>query len=337
MAAIPPPRRLTPAARVALWLACTAAGCSSVVARTGAAADEHDGGLARDDRDDVEGSPDAEATIDRPLPIDRDATVGCVPPDASLAGGRCEGDRDCDPCGTTGMICQRALRGGGFCTHPCRSDWPQAEEVACGAGATCVARSPLTTSDPLQGFCLHACAPHEPWDGETSCPGGEVCTAFWFGGISALREVAGCFPFCREDSDCAGTPGAPRCNTRLGRCAAAPFDARRLPDGAPCDPVDVRPTCRGACLAEVQTFPRQGLCSSYVNLDQTKACPDAAQTLTRYGTDRLGLCRWRDCVRHDDCPAGLICRSPEINVNGALHVVTETRHCDYPTERQPGR
>lgn len=278
---------------------------------------------------------------DNNLPIDLGVDAGV----RSMAGGRCASDDDCDPTVTSGLACMAHLSAGGFCSGGCDPGSRAEEAAACGgSGATCVLGSPLSLSDRSRGVCVRSCLVGRRTEATGGCRSGQVCTGYWLNQPTGEPDSPGCFPFCTEDSQCAGVTvgdvAAPRCNVRTGRCAPTPVDMTLLRDGDPCNPAEVQMTrrqpCRGNCF-QITRNPVQGICGSFVNSAVTGGCPDdPAQNILGMGADDLGLCIWRDCTRNADCATGLVCRFHEADDGGGAMVVTDgPTQCNYPTALQP--
>lgn len=328
--------------RALRWVAVLilVAGCASTVTAVDGGGEDEEGDAVV--ADGVGRPSEAGVPADQQSPTDLGSGVDCAVPDGgrSLAGARCEHDADCDPCGTTRLTCLHSFTSGGFCTAPCDSGGRTATARTCGGvGATCLVRSALGPLGVTQGACARACGPRAPSEDLGGCGDGEVCTAYWRDQTATAFDAMGCSPFCADDRQCEGVVAAPRCNVRLGRCAAEGVDLALRRDGDPCDPVEIqstgRPRCRGMCFAVASRAPERGLCGSYINLARTAACPDdPMQVILGRGIDSLGLCLQQACERNRDCPSGLICRRPESDEDRP-QVLPAPYQCNYPTVIQP--
>lgn len=249
------------------------------------------------------------------------------------AGMACTADSDC----AEGQEC-RNIGANGFCTQSCEPGTVAEERMQCGGvGSTCLRGSPL--SEEGQGICTRTCSTTA--GGTAGCRQGTICTGYWYNNMGGMPDSAGCFPFCSNDSQCAGVTagdgGMAVCNIRTGRCGPAPFDPTLRRDGDACNPMEIAATmraqCRGICFGTSNTVRTQGICGSFINVRATPVCPDDAMqpTLTR-PSDNLGICLFRFCETNSNCAAGHICRYQEAMGMPATEGPTV---CDFPTTAQP--
>ncbi|MEI8255763.1 MAG: hypothetical protein WCJ30_08835 [Deltaproteobacteria bacterium] len=209
-------------------------------------------------------------------------------------GARCSARAPC----LEGYLCDDD-DAGGFCTRACVPFGDGTlEAAACrDPRGTCVA---FGVDDRAPGWCALACDPTRAG----TCGPGRACTmSAWAG---PRHDSPGCFPFCRGDADCA--PGA-RCNTRTGACGARGVDLSLAADGAPCDPRDGEPPCRGVCLGIDDTDPDLGVCASLVDSTVAHRCPDdPAHIVPRaFAGDAIAVCAFEACELDPRCPGGRAC------------------------------
>ena len=134
--------------------------------------------------------------------------------------------------------------------------------------------------------------------GGRGCPQGQVCTAHHLFPDFA-EEDKGCVPFCEDDDDCPGT----FCDTRTGECVLeAPNDEGLLPDGEPCE--SLSGVCQGWC---VPAHGLQGICGTYINLAETRTCPDPSMIALYATDDDLALCVYKSCIDDTECTEPLLC------------------------------
>jgi len=258
-----------------------------------------------------------------------------------VAGSPCMSDEDCP---ADGFQCFRFLNGAGFCSRGCDTGTTAQEQEACGRGATCLSGAPVANAAGMAlPICARSCMPTAQTEARGQCPSGQVCTGFWFSSMDGTPDSPGCFPFCQNDSHCAGLvtgdAGAMRCNTRTGRCSPTALDMSLRADGEPCNPMEIQMTqrsqCRGLCFGTSSTARTQGLCGSILDIRQTPQCPDSPdlmEPLSRTG-DNQGYCVVRNCRTNADCTAPTICIY-RIDAMG-MPVMTVPPACLYPTMTQP--
>jgi hypothetical protein len=164
-----------------------------------------------------------------------------------------------------------------------------------------------------------------------------VCTRFWFNTTTGTPDSPGCYPFCQNDSQCAGLivgdAGAMRCNPRQGRCVAMGVDMTLRADGEPCNPMEIRPQCRGICFGVDTADRTHGLCGSFIDIRQAPGCPDTpklVQPLTAQN-DNQALCIYRECRSNRDCTTPLLCIYPE---ESGVPRTDRLPNCLYPTTTQ---
>lgn len=249
-------------------------------------------------------------------------------------GARCGEGMRCAP----GLRCDDARNG--LCTRGCEDlgDDDPGEAAACGArGLRCV-RGEAGAS------CLVGCDPLARVGSPGACRVGEVCTGAWWLDPRLVPDAPGCVRWCSTDADCADDPRGPRCNPRLGRCAAEGEDRALRPDGFPCDPRATRTVpgdpvarsaqCRGFCASISETDASRGVCASLVDRARFARCPDDGFVVSQrgpFGADNLALCIWRTCTDDCACPPGMACLLSEAQGRPQ----PGTRYCAEPTPAQP--
>lgn len=215
-------------------------------------------------------------------------------PIATDIGDPCVSDRQCGR-----WSCDTSSVSGGHCTSACApSSQQSAEEMQCGAGATCVAQS------DVDGVCARTCRAGAVSSG---CRPGMICSGFWPAQADGQPDRAGCIAFCSSDGDCAG---AGQCNRRTGRCNEEPENLAGLADGQPCS-LSSPAACRGTCF-QVSADGDTGICGSLIDLERRRDCLDGmgVEPIAPTG-DNLGICVFRRCDRSICCPSGLVCEGDE--------------------------
>ncbi|MDB4931490.1 MAG: hypothetical protein JWM10_3974 [Myxococcaceae bacterium] len=284
-------------------------------------------------------------TTDRGFAVDVPVRVDLGPPATRagvVAGRRCATDADCVT--PTGDLTCVTTSGGRICTSAggCTQGATVAgEEAECGGTYSTCLLFGVRSSGVALNLCTRACRTGAASEATGACPAGSLCTNNWVLLRAGQAEATGCLPFCASDADCAGSLAGDasimRCNTRLGRCTAAPFNPALLPDGSPCNPQMIQSTgvaqCRGTCFTLNATRPTQGLCGSFVNYQASQRCPDDP-TLEPRGTggDSLSICLERPCTDNRDCTGGLLCVFPEDATRVRIELATT---CGYATAMQP--
>lgn len=273
-------------------------------------------------------------------PRDTGVRVDAGAPDVR-AGGSCMSDEEC---GSDPKLACAPFSAAGFCTNFCEPGTTAQEEAQCGGrGSTCLQRSTQQVQGMADALCTRACTPTAQTEARGQCPAGMVCTGFWFNTMAGTPDSPGCYPFCQNDSQCAGLvvgdAGAMRCNPRQGRCVATGVDMTLRADGEPCNPMEIqttqRPQCRGICFGVSSMDRSQGLCGSFVDIRQTPGCPDTPDLMepfTRTG-DNQGYCLVRNCRTNADCNGPLRCIY-RVDQSG-MPVMTVPPACLYPTMTQP--
>lgn len=230
---------------------------------------------------------DADTCFDGPgpdthLPREPRADVGAL-------SDLCQTDDDCNE---PNLICDHLI-GAGFCTRGCENtNDPAAEAAACGdeEGVCTVAYDDFER-------CAKSCRPTNA--GGRGCPRGQLCTGFHLY-TDFLEEDTGCLPYCENDDDCGGS----FCDTSTGSCEEGPqHDEGLVPDGEPCGGV-TGAACQGWC---VPVHGPQGICGSYINLGDTRTCPDPDMRATEAESDDLALCLYKSCLDDAECTAPLEC------------------------------